>query len=240
MQPSGRVHDDHVSPAGLGRLDRIVRDCGGVSASLRADEVSLCSLRPDLELLLGSGPERVGGREDDLEACLVQAARQLSDRRRLPGPVHAHHENHGRCAVELEPRFAGRRHELDDHLLERCQQLRLRPGLAGFEAPHDLDRRRDSTVGREQCLLDALPGLVVARIEDGGSDLAGQRLAAGREGIAESGEPAPRALVQLGFAILAAQELGPRAAHALSACAASGASRLETICETPSAPIVTP
>ena len=140
----------------------------------------------------------------------------------------------------MKPRFAGRRHELGDHLLERCQQLLLRHGLAGLEAPHDLDSRRDSTVGREQCLLDALPGLVVTRIEDGGGELAGQRLAAGREGIAEAGEPAPRAVVRLGLAVLAAQELGPRAAHALSACAASGASRLETICETPSAPIVTP
>ena len=42
-------------------VDRVVGDRGGIGAALGADELGAGPLRPDLELLVGGGAERVGG-----------------------------------------------------------------------------------------------------------------------------------------------------------------------------------
>ena len=73
MQPAGRVHDDDVAPARLGRLDRVERDRRRVAAARGADEVRAGPLRPDLELLVGRGAEGVGGGDEHGVAVLAEA-----------------------------------------------------------------------------------------------------------------------------------------------------------------------
>jgi truncated hemoglobin YjbI len=67
-----------------------------------ADEVGLRALRPDLELLLGGGPEGVRGSEEHRAVVLAQLLRQLADRRRLAGAVDADDEDDMRLPRGVE------------------------------------------------------------------------------------------------------------------------------------------
>ena len=87
VQPARGVDDHDVAPfAGRG-FDPLVGDGRGIGAALGADERRACALGPDLELFLGSGAERVRGRDDDRTAVTAELLGELPDRRRLPGPV---------------------------------------------------------------------------------------------------------------------------------------------------------
>ncbi len=225
--------------ARLGGCDRVEGDGGRVGTALGADEVCMSAAGPDLELLLGRGAERVRRREDDRAAGLVEPARELPDRRRLAGAVHADDEDYGRAGIEREPRFGLRGGEVGDDLLEACEQVGLGRGPPLLQSPHDLDRGRDAHVGRDQRLLDPLPGFVVRGIERRGK-LARECAPARAERVAQAPEPAAPGLLRLvrSRAVRVPEEVGPGPRHA--AAARSGASRFDTTCETPSAPIVTP
>ena len=102
-----------------------------------------------------------------------------------------------------------------DDLLQPLDELLLAPGLALLEALHDLDGRGHAAVGGDQRLLDALPGLVVAGVEE---EVARERLPACRERFAQPPEPAAALLLVLGRRVLGiAEELRPGAHQALSA-----------------------
>ena len=74
----GGVDDHDVAPAGAPGLDRVEGDGGGVAAGRGADEVGSGPLGPDLELLLGRGPERVAGADEDAAAVLAQLLGELA------------------------------------------------------------------------------------------------------------------------------------------------------------------
>jgi hypothetical protein len=71
------------------RLDRVVGDGGGVRPAHRAHKVRFGAVGPDLELFLGRRSERVRRGHDDGAVVLAELLRQLADRRRLAGAVHA-------------------------------------------------------------------------------------------------------------------------------------------------------
>ena len=167
--------------ARLGRRDGVEGDRSGVGAALRADEVRAGALRPDLELLLRGGAERVRGGQHDRAAGLLEAVGELADRRRLPRAVDADDEDDRRRPIERQALLALDRDELGHDLLQPLDELLLARGLALLQALHDLDSRRDAAVGGDQRLLDPFPRLLVARIEQ---QLAGQRLPAGGERLA--------------------------------------------------------
>ena len=100
VQAAGRVDEDDVLAARLGGLDRVVGDRGGVAALLRADDVDLRPLGPDLQLLVGRRAERVGRSEDDREPVLAQLVGQLADRRRLAGAVDPDDQDHAGPLVD--------------------------------------------------------------------------------------------------------------------------------------------
>ena len=74
-----------------------------------------------------------------------------------------------------EPLLPVDRDEIGDDLLQALDELRLARGLALLEPPDDLDGRGHPAVGRDQRLLDPLPRLVVAGVEE---ELARERLPA--------------------------------------------------------------
>ena len=188
MQASGRVDDDHVLAARLRRFDGVVGHCGGVAALLRADDVGLRPLGPDLQLLVRRGAKRVARGQDDREAVLAQLVGELADRRRLAGAVDPDDENHARPLVDGEARGAV--------ALEQCGRLldqgfgHVARELTRLEPLHELGRGGNAHVGRDERLLEPLPRLVVRWVEGLERQLLGQRPAALAERVAQTPEEA--------------------------------------------------
>ena len=137
----------------------------------------------------------------------VELTRQLADRRRLAGPVHADDEHDSGLVREVERR----------RLAEQCldllgeRMLQAVEVAARLEPAHELDRRGHANVGGEQGLLEALR-LVV----DGSNSAAASCSASARrlfERLAEAREQAGALLrVDLGLRLVA-QQLRPRPRH---------------------------
>ena len=209
VQAAGGVDDHDVAPARLRRLDRVVRDRGRVAAALGADEVGARALRPDLELFLGSGAERVGRCDDDGVAMLRELRRELADRCRLPGAVDADDQDDGRRPVHVQDRRLAE--ERRDFLDERCVQV---TELATrLEPAHELGGRGDADVAHDQRFLEPLPVRRVPRVERCGRNLADEGAPRLRERVAEPREHAGLLLLQLGSRIGLAEKLSPAPRH---------------------------
>ena len=138
----------------------------------------------------------------------VELTRQLADRRRLAGPVHADDEHDSGLVREVERR----------RLAEQCldllgeRMLQAVEVAARLEPAHELDRRGHANVGGEQGLLEALPRLVVGRIELGRGEPPAAPAGSSRA-TAEAREQAGALLrVDLGLRLVA-QQLRPRPRH---------------------------
>ena len=166
VQSAGGVDDDDVTTTCLARLDSVEGDRCGIRATRRSDEIGSGAIRPDLQLLVGGGPEGVRCGNDDRASMLPQPVSEFADRRRLPGSIHTHDEDDARDRGNREPTVAVWRNELRDHLLEHVEKLGFAPGLPLLQATDDLDGRRDADVGLDQCFLDALPRSFVGGIEE--------------------------------------------------------------------------
>src|SRR5207302_7661220 len=158
----------------------------GIAAALGADEVGTRTLRPDLELLLGGGTERVGSRDDDRVSVLRQLGRELADRRRLAGAVDADDENHARRSAHVQR--AGISEERRDLVGESFAEIAEL--AARLEPLDELCRRADADIGLDQRLLEPLPGQVITGVERSRLDLLGERAARLRERVAQSREHA--------------------------------------------------
>jgi hypothetical protein len=90
-------------------LEGVVGKAGRIGAELGADEFRLGAVGPDLQLLDGSGTERIAGCNHDLETGARELRRQLADRRRLAGAVDADDEDHMRLVAEIELQRLGDR-----------------------------------------------------------------------------------------------------------------------------------
>ena len=210
VEAPGRVDDHHVPSARLRRLDRVERDRGGIRSADGADEVRLGARRPDLELLLRGGAERVGGAEDDAQPVLAELRGELADRRRLARAVDADDEDHGRRRGHVQGRgLAEHRRDLLRQRLAEVAELAAR-----LQPLDQLGRRRDADVGGDQRLLQPLPGRVVLRVEGRDRDLLRQRPARAAERVAQAAE---EALLLLGRLVrsgrVVAQQLSPRPRH---------------------------
>ncbi len=111
---------------------------------------------------------------------------QLSDRRRLPGSVHADDEDHRGAVGEVQAGWVAE----EVGRLPAQRGAELADIAAGLEPLDELRGRGDTHVGGNQRFLQAFPGLVVAGIEGGRSQLLGERAAALAERVAEAREEA--------------------------------------------------
>src|SRR5581483_6216283 len=112
---------DDVAAAALGSGDGVVGDGCRVAAFGRADEVRARTLRPDLELLVGSGAEGVRGGDDDGPAVLGDAVGELADGGRLPGAVDADDEDD--AGVLVDGQGPGLAEEACDLLGQRLDEI---------------------------------------------------------------------------------------------------------------------
>ncbi len=94
---------------------------------------------------------------------LRELARELSDRRRLPGPVDADDEDDGRAlrSARQHRRIAEQRLDLLGERLAQVAELAAR-----LEPPDELRRRRDADVGADQRDLEPLPRILLAGSND--------------------------------------------------------------------------
>src|SRR5205085_9173004 len=129
--------------------------------ALAADEAGAGAPGPDLELLLGGGAEGVGGADRHRSPVLAELLRELADRRRLAGPVHADDEDDRGPMVEVE------RRRLPEQRRRLLRERRVEVGqvLPRLEAAHELGGRPYTDVGEDQRLLEPLPRRLVGRIE---------------------------------------------------------------------------
>jgi hypothetical protein len=124
-------------------------------------------VRPDLELLDGGGPERVGRhKEHILPLALRRPVRQLADGGRFPGAVHPDdHDDKGASGR----RGGGRRRAGHEDLLhgfpeDLLEEFRLGQLLALHLFLHPLDQfvgKSRSDIGNDEGLLDVVVELLV-------------------------------------------------------------------------------
>ena len=136
--------------------------------------------------------------------------------------------------------------ERRDLLGERLAQLG--EVLARLETADQLGGRAHADVGVDQRLFEPLPRGIVARIERGDRQLLGECPARLPERFTQAAEETALFDLALRRRIGIAQQLSPAPRHdrgtfsaqPVAATSSSRGSRRETICETPSVPIVTP
>ena len=126
-------------PARPAGLDRVEGDGRRIRSPRAPDEVGAGTLGPDLELLLGRGPERVRRTHEHGSSVLGELARELADRRRLSGAVHPDDENDGRTVRGRRKDGSVSEERLD---LVRERVAEVADLAAGLEAPDELGSRR--------------------------------------------------------------------------------------------------
>ena len=114
MEPSGRVADNDVRAARLGRRDGVKDDRRRVCALVLPDDIHMCALRPDLELIRRRRAERVRRAEEYLLALTAALICDLADGRGLANAVDADHQHHGRPRIEPQRRITDVQHLRED------------------------------------------------------------------------------------------------------------------------------
>ncbi len=93
VQPPRSVHDHQIEMAAFGCRERIKEDRRGVGAGLLLDHLQAQPVRPDFELFVGGGAERIGGTEQRPAVLLEIEMSQLGDAGGFAHAVDAHHED---------------------------------------------------------------------------------------------------------------------------------------------------
>ena len=137
VQPAGGVADDDIAAPGLGRGDGVKHHGSGVGPLLVFDKGHPGPVRPDLQLLDGSGPEGIRRPQDDGLALSLQAGGQLADGGGLAHPIDADDQDDGGLGAGVE-------------FIVPLEHFRNN----GLQLPHD-----EAGVG-DALFLDLLPQLV--------------------------------------------------------------------------------
>ena len=93
MQPSRRIHNQHIGPPGLAGLVSVISHRPRIGPGLMADYLYTGPVAEDFQLLLGRRPKGVGRPQDDLFALLPEVIGQFGDAGSLAHAVDAHHQN---------------------------------------------------------------------------------------------------------------------------------------------------
>ena len=117
------------------------------------EKLRACAIRPDLQLLHGSGPERVPRGRDDVRALARHLHRQLAQRGRLAGAIDADEKQHLRGRTGNIERGLKGLHRLGNHIGQRLPDLGIGHVLVETvpgEPVNDFSRRRRAEVCRDQ------------------------------------------------------------------------------------------
>ena len=159
-----RVCEHDIDAPRLRRADRVEHHRGGVPAVLR-DHGHSVSLSPDRELLACGRPERVARGQQHRMPLRLQNLRELADRGRLAGSVHAGDHDHKGPRGRNDHGPFERREKLDQrglqHRLRFASPSRPLPARTKIVDQHL--RCGDADVGGKERSLDRLQRLVVQR-----------------------------------------------------------------------------
>ena len=180
MQAAGRVGDQHVDAARLGRAHGIEHHCAGVGAARLLHDLRAAAFGPDVQLLGGGGAEGVARGQHHLAAFTREPLCQLADAGGLARAVHAHDHDDERTSVPVDDQGPGAGLEDRDQLLAQCAHQRLAigqfaPRHAGPKLLEDLLRGGNADVGADQPCLELIQqfGVDLAAAEQSG-EVAGE------------------------------------------------------------------
>ena len=123
MQSPGRVREDDVDVAPRARLvHRLVTHRPRFGVRRRVAHHRSRAFSPRRELFGRRRAKRVSRHHHHLRPALRESMTQFSQRRRLPPPVHAHHQHHARFARRLVQSNLHRVPRLGQHLHDRRLQ----------------------------------------------------------------------------------------------------------------------
>ena len=142
------------------RLDRVEHHGGRIGAFLGANDVDVGALRPDLQLLHGGRPERVGGADERLLARRFQVVGELADGRGLARAVHADDQRHVRDVTVCGAADAAASKIARISALTRSRRLSPSPRPLA-NGGDDLFGRGDADVGGDEQLLERFHGVDV-------------------------------------------------------------------------------
>ena len=164
MQAAGGVHQDHVGLSGPGGVHG-VKDHGGRVGPLPVlDDVHLCPVGPDGQLVGGSGPEGVSRGQKHPVPLVLQKVCQLADGSGLPHPVDPDHQDHRGLAGQVQARLSHGKHlhqnlpQAGLHLLRVLELALLHPAA---QLLHRLHGGVHAHVGEDQGLFQLLEKLLV-------------------------------------------------------------------------------
>src|SRR4051812_32729382 len=104
METTGGVGDHEVRAPSDGGVERVVDAGTGLRAGGMGDALPARAVGPDLKLIDGGRPERVGRSEQDAPTGPRIPRRELADRRRLAGAVDADDQDDRRSTPDDRPR----------------------------------------------------------------------------------------------------------------------------------------
>ena len=166
MQSSGRVDDDHVRAARLGRAQTVIHHGGRVAPLLMAHDLRTGALGPYGELIGGGSAEGIARAQQHPLSLADKLMGELADRRGLAHAVDADHQDHRRLRLQLQRRVANLQllaHQLNKAL---ARLMPLAKALFPGQALHALDklfRRGGADVGEHQKLLQIVVKILVVR-----------------------------------------------------------------------------
>lgn len=169
VQPPRRVYDENVRPSRLAGLVGIVGHRPRVRPGLVADNVYAHPVAKDFKLLLGGGPEGIGGAQHHLFPFLRQVVRQFGNTGRLADSVHSHHQDNvwgaGGGLTGPGAGRAARFQVMGQHLLQESKGgIRVRNPLASYLLLEILDNSQgslDPDVGGNQYFLKLFPNRLI-------------------------------------------------------------------------------
>src|SRR3989449_4044883 len=209
LHPARSVDQDDVPAARPRMLDRVEGDRGGIRSGVVLDQFEADRRGVFLELLDCSRPERVRRGDDTRVAFLHDVVRELRDRRRLAGPIHAdeHHDEGTRALLNQAEEVEGRhRQRLRDRIpqghLDALFEAHLPrdslPSEVLRKAVHDLLGDRERHIGLEEGDLEVVQDLlelVFLDLAAGVADRLGRHLGFGL--LFPAGEPLSERLEHL-------------------------------------------
>ena len=163
MQPAGGVDDQHIDVAAVRRLSRVEDDRAGVGVRCVRDDRYPSRSPQILSWSIAAARKVSPAASSTLAPLILVIVRQLGDRRRLAGAVHADDQDDvGHAALEDAHLAVDQRalQQLDHLLAQRLAGVGWAGDAVAFNVAaqlgQDLRRRIDADVGADQDRLEVL------------------------------------------------------------------------------------
>ena len=162
-QTAGGIDHHHRKTFGTGLGDGVTGDDDRILLPFLGIDRNLDALTQDLQLLDSCRTECIAGRQQDLDALLLDIQAQFAGERRLTGTVEAGHENDARVALDVDVTGIAAHEigqfvmdDLDHHLLRLDRGQHILAQCLGLDAFAEFLRHLETDVRIQQRLADVL------------------------------------------------------------------------------------